>query len=341
MTAFTLPDNVGQFVTDRHPKRQTREENANIASKQDVGEMTISPESDIPSKLKNHIKPATYDGKGPWLDYKSHFDACAKINKWSQEEKGLYLAVSLRGQAQGVLGNLPHSDRQDFDKLANSLEERFSPCNQTELYRAQLRERRQKAMESLPELGQDIRRLANLAYPTAPNDVRETLAKEQFIDALAVSDMRLRIKQARPSDLNDAVRHAVELDAFNTAETKRKENSGFLRSTNVTESSLQNAQLGDLLKSIQSELKSLKDDVKDLKATNKGGQFIPNRNRYGSRQGRPQRPPQGGERTCYACGETGHIIRNCPNKKNTAGDKDETSDRGTSSLTSKKDSWRK
>jgi hypothetical protein len=28
-------------------------------------------------KAKNIVKPATYDGKGPWLDYKSHVDACS------------------------------------------------------------------------------------------------------------------------------------------------------------------------------------------------------------------------------------------------------------------------
>jgi hypothetical protein len=67
-------------------------------------------------------------------------------------------------QAQGVLGNLPLNAKQDFDELVRSLEERFSPSNQTELYRKQLRERRQKAAESLPELGQDVRRLTNLAY---------------------------------------------------------------------------------------------------------------------------------------------------------------------------------
>jgi hypothetical protein len=62
------------------------------------------------------------------------------------------------------------------------------------LYRTQLRERRQRAVETLPELGQDVRRLANLAYPTALNDVRETLAKEQFIDSAIDGDMRLRTR---------------------------------------------------------------------------------------------------------------------------------------------------
>ncbi|CAC5410999.1 unnamed protein product [Mytilus coruscus] len=38
-------------------------------------------------------------------------------------------------------------------------------------------------------------------------------AKEQFIDALEDSEMRLRIKQSRPKGLNDAIRFAVELEA--------------------------------------------------------------------------------------------------------------------------------
>ena len=53
-----------------------------------------------------------------------------------------------------------------------------------------------------------------MAYPTAPRDVRDTMTKKQFLDALVESDMRLRVKQAKPLKLNDAIRHAVELEAF-------------------------------------------------------------------------------------------------------------------------------
>ena len=48
------------------------------------------------------VKAATYDGTSSWLDYKSHFDACSRINQWPENEKGLYLAVALRGQAQDI-----------------------------------------------------------------------------------------------------------------------------------------------------------------------------------------------------------------------------------------------
>ena len=106
------------------------------------------------------IKPATFDGSGSWLDYKAHFDVCAELNGWSVKEKGMYLAVSLRGQAQGVFGNIG-SKSSDYLMLVAALEERFAPPNQTELYNVQLHERRQKASETLSELGQDIRRLTN------------------------------------------------------------------------------------------------------------------------------------------------------------------------------------
>lgn len=49
------------------------------------------------------IKAATYDGTTSWLDYNSHFEACAGSENWSEEENALYLAVPLRGQAQSVL----------------------------------------------------------------------------------------------------------------------------------------------------------------------------------------------------------------------------------------------
>lgn len=60
----------------------------------------------FPKALGTKIKPATFDGSGNWLDYKAHFEVCAQLNDWSDQEKGLYLAVSLRGQAQGVFGNI-------------------------------------------------------------------------------------------------------------------------------------------------------------------------------------------------------------------------------------------
>ena len=130
-----------------------------------------------------------------WNDYLSQFESVCLLNEWTEIENGLYLASSLRGLAQGVLGNQSRDDRQNYAKLVKSLLDRFAPLNQPELYRTKLRDRRQRPSDSLPEIIQEIRRLVNLAYPTAPDDVREILATEQILDGLHNAEMRLKIKQ--------------------------------------------------------------------------------------------------------------------------------------------------
>ena len=61
-------------------------------------------------------------------------------------------------------------------------------------------------------------RLANLAYPYAPTEIRETLSKDQFVDALQNYEMRICIKKARVKYLNDAIQLAGELEAYNRTE---------------------------------------------------------------------------------------------------------------------------
>ena len=104
------------------------------------------------------------------------------------------MAAALLGQAQCVLGDLQSDRLVHYTSLVEALEERFAPPNQMDLYRGQLKERRQKASETLPELGQAMRRLVNKAYPKAPAKVRETLSTEHFLDALVTSERRIRIK---------------------------------------------------------------------------------------------------------------------------------------------------
>ena len=89
------------------------------------------PEHNSSTKVSSKVKTATYDGSTSWLDYKAHFETCAEINKWSYLEKRLYLAVSLRGQAQEVMGNLC-TNSKDYGVLVKALEERFSPPNQAD-----------------------------------------------------------------------------------------------------------------------------------------------------------------------------------------------------------------
>ena len=138
------------------------------------------------------VQLATFDGSTSWLDYKTHFDMSSELNSWNDKQKGIHLAVSLRGQAQGVFGNLPATDRENNEKLPKALSERFSPESQTELYRAQLKEREWKHGDNIAEFAQQILRLTTLSYPWADAALVDSLAMGYFIDAIPDAEMRLK-----------------------------------------------------------------------------------------------------------------------------------------------------
>ena len=223
----------------------------------------------------------------------------------------------MKGQAQGVFSNLGPG-RPSYKDLVIALEERFAPPNQTELYRVQLRERRQKASETMAELGQDIRRLTNLAYPKAQCDVRETLAKEQFVDALVNSEMRLKIKQARPVDLNDAVRHAVELEAFYRAESKQL-GLGAIQSA-ASCSQPDSSDWREAFSTLQTSVETMTKTMSKLLEQQQSRPYSYNRPpaprpTYGQQKDGTQK------RKCFLCQSDKHLKRDCPKRKTNAHEK--------------------
>ncbi|CAC5360151.1 unnamed protein product [Mytilus coruscus] len=138
-------------------------------------------------------KPALYDGESNWEDYLVQFELIAAINKWSDIEKALELATSLNGTAQSILTDLKPEMRTNFIQLTAALASRFQPENQAEMYRAQMKSKIRGRTEQIPVLGQDIKCLVRLEYPSAPIEIKEKLACECFIDYLNDADMEWAI----------------------------------------------------------------------------------------------------------------------------------------------------
>ncbi len=159
---------------------------------------------------KQITKPLPYDGQSSWEAYKLQFEMLAQLNGWSKTEKATYLAVSLRGSALTILTNLPPEQCSEYTSLLSALDNRFGTAHQTELNRVKLRNRTRKREESLPELAEDIKRLSRLAYPDVAQGMVDVLAKDQFIDAIADEDIRLRVRQNKSTSLWGALEHALE-----------------------------------------------------------------------------------------------------------------------------------
>ena len=144
---------------------------------------------------KPNVKPPTYDGTCSWLDYYAQFELVGELNGWNEGVKAMYLASGLRGDARALLGDLDQNARKNYALLVDALNRRFGAENKAELNKTLLKSRRRKKGETLPELAQGIRRLVRNAYPDANYQMMDSLAKDQFMDALDNPDLRWKIFQ--------------------------------------------------------------------------------------------------------------------------------------------------
>ena len=144
--------------------------------------------------------------------------------------------------------------------------------------------------ESLQELAEDLERLVRLAYPLSPEEMKDLLAKEQFIDAILDEDARLRLKQSRPHSLRAALTLAMELESYRLAYRLAYRQREFpVRGMYCGAAEGSSTDEPDRGKSQQDEVLA---QVKGLRAEVVSSQCF----------GAPQ---------CWACGKRGHLRRDC------------------------------
>ena len=130
------------------------------------------------------FKPEPYDGESDLDEYLVVFEQYADLMRWDDLTKGTMLGLCLRGPARSVLAGLSPQHRLDYETLTEALTQNFNPREQLHLYQAELKSRQRQPGESMTALSRDISKLVRLAYPTADDNTRETLAINAFLDAL-------------------------------------------------------------------------------------------------------------------------------------------------------------
>ena len=73
------------------------------------------------SHRKERVPDVFTGTKGSLKDWLRHFETCVRWNGWDYAERGVNLAMSLRGNAQQVLGELSVHELEDFDEIKAAL----------------------------------------------------------------------------------------------------------------------------------------------------------------------------------------------------------------------------
>lgn len=243
--------------------------------------------------LRREVIPEKYDGKKPWDNFILHFEACKDLNQWDNKEAASWLAASLTGDCVLALG--PDWSQYTYAELKHRLERILGPCNSQENYIIEFRSRKRRSGESLPELGQAMRRLVMQAYPDMSIESQEQLVTEQFKDAVDDGDLRSAIFRAKAKTLDQAVAAAVETECFLKAEKVRRGRTGHVRMTEMAEVADPTNQR---LEKVESQIQQLIQLMQDMKTADRGHQE-PNQNSKD-------------RASCYYCKERGHFKRECP-----------------------------
>ena len=243
--------------------------------------LACSPES------STRIKPRTYDGSGPWKEYVHYFERLGRLNQWRTADKLELLWIHLEGTALSYVENLPEGSITTYDELCGTLESRFGEQHLAELFKAELRARCRRPGESLPELGQDIRRLVMNAYPRIKQEGLEELAVERFRQAIRDSSVRLAVFQSKPKTLDEVVRAAVDAESWCISEGQHTREQ--VRAAGEAP--------GITMEQLAARLQQLSETMEKMEENRRGG-----RRSYNNV-------------LCYNCQKEGHIARNCPTKK--------------------------
>ena len=254
------------------------------------------------------IMPDPFHGgvEDEWQDWLNNFEACAKINGWDDQTKCLFLGVRMKGVAQKVYFEMEEATRDEWSVLVTTLASRFKNTKQEEICKSQFVIKRRSDTESLLEFGNSIRRLASKAYPTMDPNVRDELARDQFIRGMNNTRLSVELRKNIPKTLDDTIRIAIEWETIENDALQFSDGGATCRShpntTNVISPK-------DTSQEILEMMKELILMLKDRRESGRGQDQRDNSFR-GRGRGRAQ-----GDAKCWSCGQTGHLNRECTQKQ--------------------------
>lgn len=254
--------------------------------------------------------PEAYSGETSWEDWAFHFENVAAVNEWTAAQKLQWLKVRLTGRAQRAFQHLSASARDSYEEAKKALGERFEPKSRQSRYEAEFQTRRKKKSEGWADFAEELKLLADKAFPELQEEGRTQLAINSYLQQLDHPQVAFGVKQKRPKTIDEAVSATLEMESYLAqprhvgvvapVSTEDSEPAAIVAATNVTE------RLTTLVEKLSERVEKLELCQGD------GVKYKRNYRARGRSRGRTGRTYAGrSDVTCWTCGLAGHIARNC------------------------------
>ena len=138
--------------------------------------------------------PDPFSSESSWEQWYFRFQNVAAVNDWHTETPLKWLKVRLVGWAQTAFQRLPDDTQADFKQAVAALKEHFEPVSCKTCYQVELQSRRKRKTESWADLADDLRRLADKAYPDLEERARERLALNTYLSLVDNPQVTFAVK---------------------------------------------------------------------------------------------------------------------------------------------------
>ena len=165
------------------------------------------------SRQSSSPKVPTFDGTNtaqfrPWI---IQFEAIARHQGWSAGERVVRLVSSLTGPAANLLIGMTLAQLDNYNFLRTRLSRRYDPPEREEL-RAELRARTRRRNESADEFAENIKNLAQRAYPLADQNMLDNLVVERFREGHGNEELKKHLCLYPSTGLQDLIGACVRFE---------------------------------------------------------------------------------------------------------------------------------
>ena len=191
------------------------------------------------SRPSSCSKVPTFDGSNtaqfrPWI---IQFEAIARHQGWSAGERVVHLVSSLPGPAANLLIGMTLEQLDNYNCLRMRLARRYDPPEREEAHRAELRARTRRRNESADEFAENIKNLAQRAYPLADQNTLDNLVVERFREGHGNEELQKHLCLYPSNGLQDLIGACVRFETHIEIGTHaRKSNEGLYTVQSTTKS---------------------------------------------------------------------------------------------------------